>query len=391
MAGSHGAPEAHAAPHGTDDEHGHDDHHHDPAADARVVASIVIALAIGAALAVGLVAPQGRRAQPVAHDEGPHGEHEHSAPEGIVVLLDGEVIVGRIRKESDQLHVHIEDHDGHEGGERVVPLRRVRWMKPGSTTLDEDYWLRHGSERLDERFAREVGGGGIVVLNSGQVLVGRLAVGEKSITIRWPYRDQPQQGEVTVPRSEVRWVDATRDTLGEEYRQQFPDAPVDQRGAPGKGGDQRGQAPPRAPQESHGAADEERSEAKLAKLEGRWAQALRLWSAIYRRTGLKDDLVELRTTATTLRQGATEVTIASAVEALHQELSPVKDAPGIRDQLALAYKDGITIHVVNRQLDQARRWLQELKSLGPEYAKQVELSERAIDQIGKPHDEEHDH
>lgn len=397
MAASHGAPETHTA----HDAHAHDAHdahgHHDPAADARVVASIVIALGIGAALAVGLVAPQARRARSAAHDDGPHGEVAHSVKEGIVVLQDGEVIVGRISKEADQLHIHIEAHDGHEGGERVVPARRVRWMKAGGTTLDEDYWLRHGSERLDERYAREVGGGGIVVLHNGQVLVGRLAVGEKSITVRWPYKDQRQQGEVTIPRSDVRHVEQGRDTLSDEYWRQFPDLPVDQR-RPGKAADapardQRGEAP-RAPQESHGRADPDRAEAALAKLEGRWRDALRLWAVVYRKTGLKGDLAEVRNLATTLREAADENNFADTVQLLHQELSPLKDGPGIRDQLASLYKDAVAIFVARRQLDAARRWLGELKELGPEYGKLVAISEDAIEHIGKPEDDhggEHKH
>jgi hypothetical protein len=77
-----------------------------------------------------------------------------------------------------------------------------------------------------------------------------------------------------------------------------------------------------------------------------------------------------------------------------QELSPLKDGPGIRDQLASLYKDAVAIFVARRQLDAARRWLGELKELGPEYGKLVAISEDAIEHIGKPEDDhggEHKH
>jgi hypothetical protein len=69
---------------------------------------------------------------------------------GIVVLKDGQVLVGRV----------VEGDRAVTVGDIVIPWERVRWSDPNNATLTDDYWRKHGDMEVepihDPRYAPQM-------------------------------------------------------------------------------------------------------------------------------------------------------------------------------------------------------------------------------------------
>lgn len=87
------------------------------------------------------------------------------------------------------------------------------------------------------------GGGGIVVLKNGEVMVGRVEEGPNEVVVRWPYGARTQPGEMSVPKTRIRWFSRQTDSLPDAYWTQFGDEPIDSAWHPARDRWRRAQAP----------------------------------------------------------------------------------------------------------------------------------------------------
>ncbi len=74
--------------------------------------------------------------------------------------------------------------------------------------------------------------GGVVVLKNGEVLVGRIRAEEidaEAVTVRWPYKDRTDRGQLEIPRFRIRWFDAEADAPTDEYWARHADETIDER------------------------------------------------------------------------------------------------------------------------------------------------------------------
>ncbi len=365
--------EGHQVP-GPPHSHGHDGHHGPDT--GPVVAVIVIALLLIGAAWIGLRAPE----------VGPEG---HVAPrpaaageEGVVVLDDGRVFSGLVSAQPKTVTVRSEEH-----GELVLPSDRVRWMRTGGTTLTDEYWRQFG--HLPVEATRAARGGGIVVLDDGEVFVGRVLQGERGLTIRLA-----NGGEVTVPRERVRFFDLDRETLSEEYWRQFGDQPIDPRWQRGEArpaperDDRRGSARP------EGARDK-RAAARLAQASSRWSDATAAWAELYRDKQLPSDLTNLLTcTDRLLAEGFATVPAKPTTERVRALLEPLAHVPVVREKLASAYFDTAMYYVGVHDVAQTRRWATALQGIGdpkdaaPYLLRAAAEIERFMDEEAAEHDED---
>ena len=82
------------------------------------------------------------------------------------------------------------------------------------------------TRQLDPGPASYERGGGIVVLKSGQVFVGWLSADDEYVRVRWPYKDQTDQGSTSFKRAHVRWFSDQTDRLTDAYWAQHPTEPL---------------------------------------------------------------------------------------------------------------------------------------------------------------------
>jgi len=353
----------HAAPH-ADNSHdeGHAAHGHGPTNDPRVVAVIVLLVALGAAVSLGTVAPQSRRVaghSPVATPTA------GQAQEGIVVTTDGQVAVGVVTEEKALVRVRAAE------GERIFPRSKVRHVDARSSELGEDYYRKHGDAPIaDAKYAR-ASDGGIVILKSGQVLVGRLAISDRAITVRWPYKDQLFNGEMNVPREAIRWFRTGYDAPTQEYWQEFGDAPIH---LPRPGGaqatpDRRGSQAPQDP---------DRAEAEVAMSQGRWQEASRRWAHIARRTSLAADLENLRRCCERVLKESRSADALETALFVDDTMASVPATPGGEGLRVHACELAITYSITNRKLEEGERWAHRLADIGPSW---IEKSNQVLDGI----------
>lgn len=373
-----------AAPHAAPHTDAHDAHGHGPSSDPKVVAVIVLIVALGATVSLGLVTPQSRRV--AGHAPAVTPPTRGQAVEGIVVTTDGQVAVGVVTEEKALVRVRAGD------GERIFPRNKVRHVDARSTELGEDYYRRHGDAPIaDARYAR-ASDGGIVILKSGQVLVGRLAISDRAITVRWPYKEQLYGGELTVPRDAVRWFKTGYDAPTEEYWQEFGDAPIH---LPRPGGaqatpDRRGS---QAPQ------DTDRAEAEVAQAQGNWKEAARRWALIARRTGLAADLENLRRCCERVLKESRGSDALETARFVDDTLASAPDTPGGEGLRVRACELAITYSITNRMLEEGERWARRLADIGPTWIEKADqvlagikaIREKDAEEAAEGHGDGHKH
>lgn len=79
-------------------------------------------------------------------------------------------------------------------------------------------------------FAPEPAEAGCVVLKNGEVLVGKIRkddVTKEQVTVRWPYKERTERGELEVPRFRIRWFDPELDEPSDEYWEEYGDTKID--------------------------------------------------------------------------------------------------------------------------------------------------------------------
>ncbi len=76
---------------------------------------------------------------------------------------------------------------------------------------------------------------GVVVLKNGEVLVGRIRPDEDTpdeLTMRWPYKDRTERGEIKLPKYRVRWYDRDADEPTDEYWEKYENEVIDSQWLP---------------------------------------------------------------------------------------------------------------------------------------------------------------
>lgn len=86
-------------------------------------------------------------------------------------------------------------------------------------------------------------GGGIVVLKNGEVMIGRVEERPNEVVVRWPYGERTQPGEMSVPKTRIRWFSRETDSLPDAYWTQFADEPIDSAWHPARDHWRRAHAP----------------------------------------------------------------------------------------------------------------------------------------------------
>lgn len=369
--------EGHQVP-GPPHSHGHDDHHHGPDTGPVTAVIVIAVLLIGAAW-IGLRAPE---VAPEGH-LGPR-QVSHDAVEGVIVLQDGQVFTGAITTQPRTFTVR-----DAEGQEVVLPRERVRWKRTDGTTLTDEYWRQFGHLPVE---ATQAGRGrGIVVLDTGDVFVGRVLEDAADVTVRFP-----SGGEVTIPRERVRWVDAGRERLTDKYWQEHGDAPIDPRW---QRGETRGGATPQGERRGAalpgGAAPRDlRANATLAQTGGRWAEATAAWAELYRDKQLPTDLTNLLTCADALlQQGFRRTPAVPTTDLLRELLEPLAHVPVVRQRLADAFFQTAMYYIGVHDVGQARRWTTALQGVGdpgdraPHLLQAAAHIQQSMEGHGHPEDE----
>lgn len=69
---------------------------------------------------------------------------------------------------------------------------------------------------------------GVVVLNNGHVLVGKVKPqpGSSDLVVSWPYGSQRKRGEIRLSGEDVRWHDASLDVLSDAYFDRYEKEPL---------------------------------------------------------------------------------------------------------------------------------------------------------------------
>lgn len=370
----HEGSEGHQVP-GPPHSHGHD--HHAKPSSGPLVALIAFVLLLAGAALIGFRAP----AMSTGGARGSGGAVSERA--GIVVLDDGRVLVGGVATRDRVVAVTSPD-----SGEVLVPRSRVRWMRTDGAALTDEYWRQFGHLPIDTKHQRK--GGGIVVIDTGEVFVGNVSQDKDGVTIRWPYGDQTHTGEVTIPRERVRFVDLSRDTLSEEYWRQHPDAPIDPKWQRGDVAPRQGAARPTPP--PAGPRDR-RAQATLAQSTGRWEEATVAWAAVFGEHGKQADLENLLRCAERWNEAGYEGAEArQTTTQVHALLSPFAHLPAVRARLAdMVFKTGLHFQV-RHDVAEVRRWASVLESLGAAQRPRVEALLQGASEIERgEHEEAHEH
>jgi hypothetical protein len=393
MSNAHAPAHAHEAPaHGHDaspghdahDAHGHgDDHGHGSANNGKVVAAIVILALVLLAAKAGLVVPTAAGGRSIESTRRP----TTSGGRGIVVLQDGRVFTGALRVDPATISIDTKDADGRETQVVVNRANAVRYFDADHDTLTEEYWTKYGSERLQAGYTRGASGGGIVVLTSGRVLVGRVTSDASNVTVRWPYGEQTFTGEVVVPRGEVRFLDPTHDALGDDYWRRYPDAPLDAAYR------RAGTAPPRDDRSSSAQPVSPRTRAELAQTRGDWEHAATDWAAVYTESHATADLDNLlQCTGKFLDDQLQREDPDRAFNFVKDLLSPFSSVQIVRKNLGNLYQTAASFCLVRRGLpgkvEEAERWSETLRALGGEYVEVADGIKHAIDDVRKTDREE---
>lgn len=363
-------------------DHGHE--HPDESGKNRTYLSLfVVAVGLATAMGIGLASPTAR-VVPARH-----------APElgkrGVVVVeapapdAPATVLYGTVLERGAALHVITPT------GERVVPRARARAWQVETDQLGADYFERFPLDAFplqglepqpaaaEPRAAAAAAGdtSGVVVLLSGEVLVGRLSVEGAFVTVRWP-TGAGALGETRVPRRAVRWMKEGVDAPTDEYYRQFPNAPLDPRY-------RRAEAP----------GGRLQAEAELAHSRGRWDEATRKWAELYRLSGGAASRQNLETCAH--RWFASSLhspeALAAHVDGLFSALDGLLDRPEAQQIAANSVYEAIRLSLDIAQIDAARAYARRLRELGPEYAAEGERMLRDLEGRGgpAPGHEGHDH
>tara|TARA_R110002072_G_scaffold84230_1_gene190966 strand:- start:398 stop:1255 length:858 start_codon:yes stop_codon:yes gene_type:complete len=69
---------------------------------------------------------------------------------------------------------------------------------------------------------------GVVVLNNGHVLVGKVKAqpGSKHLVVSWPYGSQRKRGKIVLAAEDIRWHDASLDLLSDDYFDRYEEEPL---------------------------------------------------------------------------------------------------------------------------------------------------------------------
>lgn len=366
----------------SDHDHGH--HADESGKDRTYLSLFVLGVGLAAAMGIGLASPMTRVV--------PTRRAPELGKRGVVVLespapdTPAEVLYGTVLERGSALHVIT------PGGERVVPRARARAWEVETDQLGADYFARFpldafplrgletraaAAEPREEAAAGETSG--VVVLLSGDVLVGRLSVEGGSVTVRWP-TGAGSFGETRVPRRAVRWMKEGVDAPTEDYYRAFPNAPLDPRY-------RRATAP----------GGRLQAEAELAHSRGQWDEATRKWAELYRIGGAAAHLQNLETCAHRWFAGSlsSPEALQAHVDGLFSALEGLLDRPEAQRIAANSVYEAIRLSNDIAQLDAARAFARRLRELGPEYAargEQIldELESRGGHAPGHGH-EGHDH
>lgn len=357
--------------------HSHDHDHHAKPSTGPLVALIALVLLLGGAALIGFRAPA------VGIGSGRAGGGAASERAGIVVTLEGRVLLGSVATRNGVVAV-----TSPEDGEVLVPRSRVRWMSADGAFLTDEYWRDYGNLPIDTKHQRK--GGGIVVIDTGEVFVGHVTQDERGYTVRWPYGSQTHTGEITIPRERVRHADLSHDTLTDDYWRKHRDAPLDPKY-------QRGAAAPRQgaarPTTTPAGPRDRRSQATLAQSTGRWEEATVAWAEVFGEEGQEADLKNLLRCAERFNETGYEGNDArQTTTQVHTLLRPFTHLPAVRTKLAdMLFKTGLHFQV-RHDVEQVRHWASALDALGAEQRPRVEALLQGAGELERgEHEEAHEH
>lgn len=370
----HEGSEGHQVP-GPPHAHGHDGHA--KPTSGPLVALIAFVLLLAGAVLIGFRAPHVSLGAGARASGGPLSERS-----GIVVLDDGRVLLGSVTTRDRVVVVASAD-----AGEVLVPRSRVRWMRTDGGALTDEYWRQFGHLPIDMKHQRR--GGGIVVIDTGDVFVGNVTQDATGVTVRWPYGSQTHTGEITIPRERVRFVDMGRDTLSEDYWRQHPDAPIDPKWRRGDVAPRQGAARPTPPP----APRDRAATAKLALGQGRWEEATIAYAEIFAEHGRDEDLRNLLKCAERFNElGYESNKPRETTTQVHALLTPFAHLPAVRTKLADMLFKTATLFQVRHDVAEVRRWARALEALGVEQRARVDALLQGASEVERGEEEEaHEH
>lgn len=371
----HEGSEGHQVP-GPPHSHGHDGHAKPNT--GPLVAVIVFVLLVAGAGLIGFRAPAvGTGAMRTGG--GPAGERS-----GILVLDDGRVLLGHV-VERDRVVIVT----SAEGGEIIVPISRKRWLKTDGGALTDEYWRQFGHLPIDLKHQRR--GGGIVVIDTGDVFVGHVTQDAKGVTVRWPYGSQTHTGEITIPRERVRHVDMGRDTLSPEYWRDHPNAPIDPKWQRGDGAPRQGAARPTTPPPA--GSGNRQAQATLEQAQGRWEEATTSFAEVFAEHGRAEDMRNMLKCAVRWNEYGYESNEAKETTTqIHALLTPFAHVPAVRDELAKMLFKTAMLFQARHDVAEVRRWAAKLDALGSEQRPLVEALLQGASEVERGEEEEaHEH
>lgn len=274
----------------------------------------------------------------------------------------------------------IEDRDAavivaHKGEqELLIPREKLREVSRGTAPRSAPE-PAHAAPRHQPASPRQDAAdaapeqGGVLVLLTGRVIVGRVEQQGQTLVVRWPYKDVTWSGEMRIPLADVRWYDLHHDRPTADYYRRFPHERIDPGYEQGTEQHQQQELDERAL----------RLEAQAARLNAHWEDAARLWGELEQRWPAADKRRQLVDCACALfrEQGGLDPNVA--LTNLDRVLRPLTGRPEALGDMADCFERLANAALDGNQLPLAAHMAGRLRALGPDFGPRADrIDERGL-------------
>lgn len=280
---------------------------------------------------------------------------------GLVVLESGKVLRGAVVEAGEEVLVV-----PPSGPVQAFPRQQVKWLNARSADPGA-YARQFGALPTPTPGERRPG---LVILKSGEALLGWVQRDGETVTVRWPYKSQARHGEVTVQQDAIRWFREEVEAPTDDYWMMHGDEPLDARFQLAAG---EREARALNARQAARRRTPDIAQAEAAERQEDWGDATYYWILAWRSEDHEPFYFERLRNATRRMIASTpsDKVMEKTLESLHKMLGLDLGRPEARELYAESLAAGVRFFEQRYLPANARRYAQELGRLGGRYEEEA--------------------